>query len=140
MKLMVRKYGSREAVSNLENVDDWQNRESVEFSEAFDEIVRDMMRDDPNFIDKLKKPDDALIQMFSERIELLHALEIKILQYFSMLGRTHDQSDEWRSEYNKKLMRIIHTHPEFLEEFMRTEDTALNEQQEVLFEIEKLLY
>lgn len=109
---------------------------SPEFREAMEEIVRE----EGDFMKTYQEEKDKIIKEIEDRIELLHSLEVKVIEHFKKQKIGLDDFISWHEKYARKFLQIIHTNPDILKKFELSEDQEPLEQEKLLKEIEDRLY
>jgi hypothetical protein len=119
-----------------ESSDNWVFFYSPEFREAMEEIVRE----EDDFMKAYQEVRDKVMKEIEDRIDLLHRLEIRVMEHFKTQNVGLEDFITWHEKYARKFLKIIHANPDILKEFKSSEDKEPGEQEKILAEIEDRLY
>lgn len=142
MKLMKRKF---EAMSNsgetsaLDKAIEWETY-SPEFEEALKELVRESLVNDKDFVQLFSEHEEETILELEKRIQEYHLLELRLMKHINVHGKVPKNFIEWHSDFGSGLMKIMYSHPEIYKRYKESEDQTPEIQEEILQEIEGILY
>jgi len=110
-----------------DHFESWVELYSPEFEEAYLETVEKRLKEDPEFLDKLQRKDDMTIQEIEERVRVLHRLEVMLLEDIKKTNHISQSFSSWHSTSYKDVLKILHSHPEWVEEFANADDDITKE-------------
>jgi hypothetical protein len=136
MKLMRMKYGSDAEIQA--HYEEWEYMYSPEFEQAFKAVMKEMLLDDPTFLDHFSEVEEITLEKIQNMINVIHSLEEKLIAHSD--DAISSEAITWHKEFGIDLMKIIHAHPDILNRYEESQDKAPEHEEAILREIEDLLY